>query len=79
MSPALHRRPEPPLELCALCREPAYAESTRRSNRLLDRRRKLAAFRDPHKNLDHFGFAFNPKMNRSLVFDPATGAFIGPP
>lgn len=52
-------------------------ELTRRSDRLLDRRRKLAAFRDPHKNLDNFDFAFNPKMNRSLVFDLATGAFIG--
>ncbi|NWF83205.1 MAG: ATP-binding protein, partial [Bryobacteraceae bacterium] len=31
----------------------------------------------PHKNLDNFDFAFNPKMNRSLVFDLATGAFIG--
>jgi DNA replication protein DnaC len=28
------------------------------------------------KNLDNFDFAFNPKMNRSLVFDLATGAFI---
>jgi len=52
-------------------------ELTRRSDRLLERRRKHAAFRDPHKNLDNFDFAFNPKMNRSLVFDLATGAFIG--
>ena len=52
-------------------------ELTRRSDRLLERRRKQAAFRDPDKNLDNFDFAFNPKMNRSLVFDLATGAFIG--
>ena len=52
-------------------------ELTRRSERLLDRRRKQAAFRDSHKTLDNFDFAFNPKMNRSLVFDLATGAFIG--
>lgn len=52
-------------------------ELTRRSDRLLDRRRKHAAFRDPHKTLDSFDFAFNPKMNRSLIFDLATGAFIG--
>jgi DNA replication protein DnaC len=52
-------------------------ELTRRSDRLLERRRKDAAFRDPHRNLDNFDFGFNPKMNRSLVFDLATGAFIG--
>ena len=51
-------------------------ELMRRSDRLLDRRRKVAAFRDPHKTLDNFDFAFNPKLNRSLVFDLATGAFI---
>src|ERR1039458_7792505 len=52
-------------------------ELTRRSERLLDRRRKQAAFRDPHKTLHNFDFTFNPKMNRSLVFDLATCAFIG--
>jgi DNA replication protein DnaC len=52
-------------------------ELTRRSERLLDRRRKQAAFRDPHKTLDNFDFNFNPKMNRSLVFDLAACAFIG--
>jgi DNA replication protein DnaC len=52
-------------------------ELTRRSERLLERRRKQAAFRDPHKTLDNFDFTFNPKMNRSLVFDLATCAFIG--
>src|SRR6202022_4271003 len=44
--------------------------------RLLERRRKQAQFRDPQKNLDNFDFTFNPKMNRSLVFDLATVAFI---
>ena len=52
-------------------------ELTRRGDRLLERRRKLAAFRDPLKTLDNFDFNFNPKMNRSLVFDLATCAFIG--
>jgi len=51
-------------------------ELTQRSDRLLERRRKLAAFRDPNKTLDNFDFTFNPKLNRSLVFDLATGAFI---
>ena len=52
-------------------------ELTRRSERLLERRRKQALFRDPEKGLDNFDFNFNPKMNRSLVFDLATCAFIG--
>jgi len=51
-------------------------ELTRRSDRLLERRRKLAGFRDPDRTLDNFDFSFNPKINRSLVFDLATGAFI---
>jgi len=51
-------------------------ELTRRSERLLERWRKQAAFRDPQKTLDNFDFNFNPKINRSLVFDLATGAFI---
>src|SRR5271165_7158300 len=51
-------------------------ELTRRSERLLERRRKQARFRDPDKGLDNFDFTFNPKMNRSLVFDLATCAFI---
>ena len=52
-------------------------ELTRRGDRLLERRRKQAAFRDPQKTLDHFDFNFNPKMNRSLVFDLATANFVG--
>jgi DNA replication protein DnaC len=51
-------------------------ELTRRSDRLLERRRKVAAFRDPNKTLDNFDFTFNPKMNRSIVFDLAAGTFI---
>src|SRR6476469_6350047 len=51
-------------------------ELTLRSDRLLARRRKLAGFRDPDKTLDNFDFTFNPKMNRSLVFDLATCRFI---
>jgi DNA replication protein DnaC len=51
-------------------------ELTRRTDRLLERRRKQAGFRDPHKTLDNFDFSFNPKMNRSLVFDLATCGFV---
>ena len=43
-------------------------ELTRRTDRLLERRRKQAQFRDPQKTLDNFDFNFNKKMNRSLVF-----------
>ena len=51
-------------------------ELTRRGERLLERRKKQAQFRDSHKTLDNFDFNFNRKMNRSLVFDLATAAFI---
>ena len=51
-------------------------ELDRRSVRLLERRRKQARFRDPQKTLESFDFTFNKKMNRSLVFDLATAAFI---
>jgi DNA replication protein DnaC len=51
-------------------------ELNRRSDRLLDRRRKAAEFRDPQKTLDNFDFNFNKKINRSLVFDLATANFV---
>lgn len=62
-----------PIDLMACL---AGDELTRRSQRLLDRRRQQAAFRDPDKTLDNFDFTFNPKMNRRLVFDLATAAFL---
>src|SRR6202163_2411277 len=64
----------PPIDLISCL---VSDELTRRSDRLLDRRRKQAGFRDAHRTLDNFDFTFNPKMNRSLIFDLATGAFIG--
>jgi DNA replication protein DnaC len=51
-------------------------ELTRRGDRLLERRRKQARFRDPQVALDNFAFDFNKKMNRSLVFDLATATFV---
>ena len=51
-------------------------ELDRRSVRLLERRRKQARFRNPQTTLDNFDFTFNKNMNRSLVFDLATAAFI---
>src|SRR5947207_6738154 len=38
-------------------------ELTLRSDRLLERRRKQAGFRDANRSLDSFDFAFNPKMS----------------
>ena len=54
-------------------------ELTRRGDRLLERRRKQAQFRDPQVTLDNFDFNFNKKMNRSLVFDLATATFVRSP
>ena len=64
----------PPIDLISCL---VTDELTRRCDRLLERRRKQAAFRDPDKTLDNFDFTFNPKMNRSLVFDLATCSFVG--
>jgi DNA replication protein DnaC len=64
----------PPIDLISCL---VADELARRGDRLLERRRKQADFRDPHKTLDNFDFTFNPKMNRSLVFDLATANFVG--
>src|SRR5947208_16310588 len=63
----------PPIDLISCL---VSDELTRRSDRLLDRRRKQAGFRDAHKTLDNFDFTFNRKMNRSLIFDLAACGFI---
>jgi DNA replication protein DnaC len=51
-------------------------ELVRRQDRLLDRRRTHARFRDPGKTLDTFDFDFNKKMDRARIFELATGRFI---
>jgi DNA replication protein DnaC len=51
-------------------------ELQRRQDRLLERRRKLARFRDADRSLDTFDFTFNKKMNRALVYELATAHFI---
>lgn len=51
-------------------------ELTRRADRLLERRVKEAGFRDARCTLDNFDFTFNPKINRSLIFDLATARFV---
>lgn len=63
----------PPLDLVSVL---VSDELVRRADNLIERRIKLAAFRDPHKTLDTFDFAFNKKMDRRLVFELATGRFI---
>jgi len=72
----LHQAQAEPMAPIDLLATLVNDELTRRSDRLLERRRKQASFRDPDKTLDNFDFQFNPKLNRSLVFDLATGGFI---
>jgi len=72
----LHQAQAEPMAPIDLLATLVNDELTRRSSRLLERRRKQAGFRDPDKTLDNFDFQFNPKLNRSLVFDLATGGFI---
>lgn len=52
-------------------------ELLRRQDRLFERRRKVARFRDPERSLDSFDFDFNRKMNRALVYELATARFVG--
>ena len=54
-------------------------ELTRRGDRLLERRRKQARFRDPQVTLDNFDFNFNKKMNRSSGFRSGDGHVHHPP
>jgi DNA replication protein DnaC len=63
----------PPIDLVSAL---VNDELQRRQDRLLERRRKLARFRDPERSLDTFDFTFNKKMNRALVFELATARFI---
>ena len=51
-------------------------ELQRRGDRLLERRLKQARFRDPEKTIDSFDLTFNPKMNKALIFELATGRFV---
>src|ERR1051326_3988462 len=46
-----------------------------RAQRLLERRKKVAGFRDP-KTLEDFDWSFNASIKRSQIFDLATGQFI---
>jgi len=63
----------PPIDLVSAL---VNDELQRRQDRLLERRRKLARFRDADRSLDTFDFGFNKKMNRALVYELATARFI---
>jgi DNA replication protein DnaC len=63
----------PPIDLISVL---VGDELTRRADRLIERRTKGATFRDPQRTLDAFDWSFNKKINKSLVFDLATGHFI---
>ena len=52
-------------------------ELQRRQDRLLARRHKQARFRDPDRSLGSFDFAFNTKIDRTLVYELATARFVG--
>ncbi|HEV2057459.1 MAG TPA: IS21-like element helper ATPase IstB [Methylomirabilota bacterium] len=51
-------------------------ELLRRQDRLLERRVKVAGFRDAGKRLDTFDFDFNKKMPRALIFELATARWV---
>ncbi len=63
----------PPIDLVSAL---VTDELQRRQDRLLERRRKQARFRDSDRALDTFDFSFNKKLNRALIFELATGRFI---
>jgi DNA replication protein DnaC len=63
----------PPIDLVSAL---VTDELLRRQDRLLERRHKLARFRDPDRSLDTFDFDFNKKMNRALIYELATARFI---
>jgi DNA replication protein DnaC len=63
----------PPIDLVSAL---VNDELQRRQDRLLERRRKQARFRDADRSLDTFDFSFNKKMNRALVYELATARFI---
>ncbi len=72
----LHQAQAEPMAPIDLLSALVSDELASRFDRLLERRRKRAGFRDANKTLDAFDFTFNPKMNRSLIFDLASAAFI---
>ncbi len=68
-----HAERLPPIDFLSLL---VGDELQRRGDRLLERRLKQARFRDPEKTIDSFDLTFNPKMNKALIFELASGRFI---
>jgi DNA replication protein DnaC len=63
----------PPLDLVSVL---VQDELLRRQDRLVGRRIKHANFRDTGKTLDAFDLDFNRKMDRRLILELHSGAFI---
>ena len=63
----------PPLDFLSLL---VHDELVRRQDRLIARRIHAAGFRDHGKTLDRFDFDFNKKMNRTQIYELASGRFI---
>jgi len=53
-----------------------HDELNTRKDRLIERRVKQGGFRDRGRTLDNFDFAFNPKMDKKLIFEMAAGRFL---
>ena len=64
---------QPPIDFLATL---VSDELTRRADRLIERRIKQAAFRDPGRTLDTFDFDWNRKIPRALVCELAAGHFV---
>jgi len=47
-----------------------------RQQRLIDKRKRDAGFRDANKTLEDFDWAFNPAIKRQPIYELATGQFI---
>src|ERR1700756_899442 len=73
----LHQAQAEPMAPIDLLATLVNDELTRRSDRLLERRRKQAGFRDTDKTLDNFDFQFNPKLNSSIAASCSISLPIG--
>lgn len=47
-----------------------------RQQRLIDKRRRAAGFRDANKTLEDFDWSFNPSIKRQPIYELASGQFI---
>jgi DNA replication protein DnaC len=47
-----------------------------RHQRLMEKRKRAAGFRDPNKTLEDFDWAFNPTIKRPPIYELATAQFV---